>query len=54
MSETQLGPNVFTIPADQPFVGALAAGLLARATGGELADGTVLLPTRRALRSLHG
>jgi ATP-dependent helicase/nuclease subunit B len=55
MSETQPGPNVFTIPAGQPFVDALAAGLLARAGSGgaELADTTVLLPTRRALRSLR-
>ncbi|MBT7570013.1 MAG: double-strand break repair protein AddB [Rhodospirillaceae bacterium] len=55
MSETQPGPNVFTIPAGQPFVDALAAGLLARSSGGaaELADSTVLLPTRRALRSLR-
>ena len=55
MSETQPGPNIFTIPAGQPFVDALAAGLLARAAGdgGELTDSTVLLPTRRALRSLR-
>jgi ATP-dependent helicase/nuclease subunit B len=56
MSETQPGPNVFTIPAGQPFVDALAAGLLTRSRGdggAELADTTVLLPTRRALRSLR-
>jgi ATP-dependent helicase/nuclease subunit B len=48
-------PTVFTIPAGLPFVDALAAGILARA--GEapevLADATVLLPTRRACRSLR-
>jgi ATP-dependent helicase/nuclease subunit B len=55
MTETQPGPNVYTIPAGQPFVDALAAGLMARAGGGAaaLADTTILLPTRRALRSLR-
>src|SRR5215469_12971068 len=45
---------VFTIDAGEPFLDALAAGLMARA-GGEplaLARMTVLLPTRRAARSL--
>jgi len=45
---------VFSIDAGVPFLDALAAGLLARA-GGEplaLARMTVLLPTRRAARSL--
>ena len=45
---------VFSIDASVPFLDALAAGLLARA-GGEplaLARMTVLLPTRRAARSL--
>ncbi len=48
-------PTVFTIAAGQPFVDALAAGLIER-TGGDaaaLADYTILLPTRRALRSLR-
>src|SRR5690606_32260749 len=48
-------PAVFTIPAGQSFVDALAAGLLRRY--GEqpetLAAATVLLPTRRACRSLQ-
>ncbi|MGH6976811.1 MAG: double-strand break repair protein AddB, partial [Stellaceae bacterium] len=45
---------VFSIDTGEPFLDALAAGLLAR-TGGEplaLARMTVLLPTRRAVRSL--
>ncbi|NIA68002.1 double-strand break repair protein AddB [Pelagibius litoralis] len=49
------GPAVFTIPAGQSFVDALAQGLLAR-FGGQpegLAEATVLLPTRRAARSLQ-
>src|SRR5690606_25422117 len=49
-------PAVFTIPAGQSFVDALAAGLLRRY--GErpesLAAATILLPTRRACRSLQG
>ncbi len=47
--------NVFTIPSTRPFVDTLAAGLLARATGGAeaLARMTVLLPTRRACRALR-
>ncbi|HMA16473.1 MAG TPA: double-strand break repair protein AddB [Kiloniellaceae bacterium] len=48
-------PAVFTIPAGQSFVDALAAGLLRRY--GErpesLAAATVLLPTRRACRALQ-
>jgi len=46
--------RVCTIPAEQPFVDALAAGLLDAAGGGpEALTGTlVLLPTRRACRSL--
>ena len=48
-------PAVFTIPAGQPFVDALAAGLLRRHAGSpeRLAAATVLLPTRRACRSLQ-
>jgi ATP-dependent helicase/nuclease subunit B len=46
--------NVFTIPPGQAFVDILAAGLLHRAGGDPLAlsSFTVLLPTRRAIRSL--
>ena len=48
-------PAVFTIPAGQSFVDALASGLLRRhAESPEaLAAATVLLPTRRACRSLQ-
>ena len=48
-------PAVFTIPADSPFVDALAAGILADTAGDPLALAavTVLLPTRRACRSLR-
>jgi ATP-dependent helicase/nuclease subunit B len=47
--------RVATIPATQPFVDALAAGLLAEAGADPLtlADVLVLLPTRRACRSLR-
>ena len=47
--------QVYTIPAELPFVDALAAGLSDRAASGpfDLADFTVLLPTRRAVRSLR-
>ena len=48
-------PQVFTIAADRPFLATLARGLVAMA-GGEplkLARMTVLLPTRRAARSLR-
>ena len=49
------GPAVYTIPAGVPFVDALAAGLDAWVGGGpeDLAHATVLLPTRRACRSLR-
>jgi ATP-dependent helicase/nuclease subunit B len=48
-------PAVFTIPAGQSFVDALAGGLLQRYAGSpeSLAAATVLLPTRRACRSLQ-
>lgn len=48
-------PKVFTIDPAQPFVDALAAGLLDRAGGdpAALADMTVLVPNRRAQRSLR-
>jgi ATP-dependent helicase/nuclease subunit B len=48
-------PNVFTIAPDRPFLGTLAGGLVTL-TGGDplrLPRMTVLLPTRRAVRSLR-
>ena len=50
-----MSANLFTVPPGTPFVDAVAAGLLARAGGDPiaLADTTVLLPTRRACRSLR-
>ena len=47
-------PAVYSIPATLPFVDALAAGLMDRAGGdpAQLSRMTVLLPTRRACRSL--
>ncbi len=54
-------PKIYNIPAGLPFVDALAAGIAARLMDAgtdiasdpfALADVTVLLPTRRALRSL--
>lgn len=45
--------NLYTVPPDTPFLPALAGGWLAR--GGdplELSRGVILLPTRRAARSL--
>ncbi len=49
---------LFTIAPTRPFVDALAAGLIAEAEAGpggleSLADGLVLLPTRRACRALR-
>lgn len=48
-------PTVFTIPAETAFVDALAKGILADADADPLALAavTVLLPTRRACRSLR-
>src|SRR5437879_8951315 len=48
-------PQVYTIAAYQPFLATLAAGLLgiAGADPLQLARITVLLPTRRAVRSLR-
>ena len=48
-------PTVFNIPASVPFVDALAQGLLTDAGDDPLALAavTVLLPTRRAARSLR-
>jgi ATP-dependent helicase/nuclease subunit B len=47
--------GVFTIPAGWPFVDSLAAGILAEAGDdpAALAEFTLLLPTRRAVRSLR-
>ena len=53
--ERAAGPRIFTIPAGHGFVDALAAGIVGR-TGAEpleLARVRVLLPTRRACRSLR-
>ena len=46
--------NLFTIPAGAPFSATLARGLAARLSGGPfaLADVTIYLPTRRAVRSM--
>ena len=54
MTETKT-PTVFTIPPGVCFVDALAHGILANATDepAALTDITVLLPTRRACRSLR-
>lgn len=48
-------PTLYTIPAGVPFVDALAAGVLARAGKDPMALSrfTILLPTRRACRSLR-
>lgn len=49
------GPTVFSIPPDVSFVDQLAAGLRSRYGGDQLqlSDLVVLLPTRRAARSLQ-
>ena len=48
-------PTLYTIAAGAPFVDALAAGVMGRAGGDPLALSrfTILLPTRRACRSLR-
>ncbi|HYZ41357.1 MAG TPA: hypothetical protein VE687_12140 [Stellaceae bacterium] len=48
-------PRVYTIGADRPFLATLAVGLLGMTAGDALAlpHITVLLPTRRAVRSLR-
>ncbi|HEY1433270.1 MAG TPA: double-strand break repair protein AddB, partial [Stellaceae bacterium] len=48
-------PKVYTIAANRPFLATLAAGLLGMADADPLAMAriTVLLPTRRAVRSLR-
>ena len=50
-----LSPQVYNISAELPFVDTLASGLLRRAAESSfaLADFTILLPTRRAIRSLR-
>ncbi|MBM3502378.1 MAG: double-strand break repair protein AddB [Alphaproteobacteria bacterium] len=45
-------PAVYTLPAQRPFVDHLARGLLHRYPGEQLTKVLVLLPTRRAVRSL--
>ncbi len=52
--EASRGKSVYTIPPGMPFVDTLAAGILERAGPAPeaLTDVTVLLPTRRACRSL--
>src|ERR1700748_3087112 len=48
-------PNIYTISPDLPFLGTLAQGLVTLAAGQplRLPRMTVLLPTRRAVRSLR-
>ncbi len=48
-------PRIFTIPADRPFLATLARALIVEAGGDplRLSRMTVLLPTRRAVRSLR-
>jgi len=51
-----LHPHVATVPPGQPFINAIAAGLIndfSDSPPEALADVTVLLPTRRATRSLR-
>src|SRR3954469_15622622 len=50
-----MGPNVYTIAPDRPFLDTLARGLVALAGDDPLmlSRMTVLLPTRRAARSLR-
>ena len=47
--------RVYNIPAEMPFVDTLASGLIERASEGpfDLVDFTILLPTRRAIRTLR-
>ncbi|MET4805820.1 ATP-dependent helicase/nuclease subunit B [Limibacillus sp. MBR-115] len=55
MSDEKTRPNVFTLPPEQPFADTLALGLSARFAKHpeRLADVLLLLPTRRACRSLQ-
>lgn len=54
-SRSRTAPNLYTIPAGAPFADSLAAGLMAEygAEPAGLGRLTVLLPTRRAARSLR-
>jgi ATP-dependent helicase/nuclease subunit B len=54
-AEQQMRPHVFSIDAERPFLATLAEGLVALAGGDplRLPRMTVLLPTRRAVRSLR-
>src|SRR5882762_9548337 len=49
-----MAPQVFTIPATLPFLDALVAGLFERYGRSplDLAEATILLPSRRAVRAL--
>ena len=57
MSQRPRHEKIFTIPAGQPFADRLAAGLMARAAARDapfaLADMLVLLPNRRACRTVR-
>ena len=60
MAERTPRPNVFSIPAGAPFLPTLADAILSgrlapidRSDPLALADVTILLPTRRAVRSLR-
>jgi ATP-dependent helicase/nuclease subunit B len=48
------GPRVFSIPPGSPFLPTLVESLLeGRLVGGDMADATIYLPTRRAARALE-
>src|SRR3989338_3878022 len=55
MSELKPTPSVYNIAAGQSFADALARGILERAAADplQLADCTILLPSRRACRTLR-
>jgi ATP-dependent helicase/nuclease subunit B len=54
-TESPVPPHIYTIAPDRPFLATLAQGLLGLAAGDPLSltRMTVLLPTRRAVRSLR-
>ena len=54
-SDQQRGPEVYTIPADQPFLKVLARGILDKSDHDplKLSDYTILLPTREACKALR-
>ncbi|MBV9552293.1 MAG: double-strand break repair protein AddB, partial [Alphaproteobacteria bacterium] len=54
-TKTSLPPRIYTIAPDRPFLGTLAQGLVRLSAGDplRLPRMTVLLPTRRAVRSLR-